>query len=471
MPFRKYSIVRILTFLTLTMIIFFLSKDIGMFWDNVLFASKMGNHLYLNGLFNINIPVEFDPGHPPFLAFINALGWKIFGHTLTVSHLMMTPFIFGFFWQLYHLIKFFIDRPLYQVGAFIIILADPTISSQLVLVNPQIIQLFFFLLAVNGIIRNQSAGKIIGLAFLGIVTYRGMMMCAGIFCFELCKYLIADKKSIRGFFTNKRIVEYGFGGLPAITYVVWRLITKGWLQTHPDSPWTELWHFVGITDFFRNIAVLLHRYLDFGRITIFLFLAIILITRKRLLGDRNIQILLILAVSVDLITAIISLFSMNAMGHRYYIASYLTFILLAYIIIIQLPRFRIEIYLLLLTMLVGGNFWIYPDKIDQGWDSSLAFYPYFKLRHEVIQYMDENKIPIEKTASFFPNNVKLDEVDLQGDTRAFEIFDGTNKYVMYSNIYNLKDNEFEILQNNYLPIKEFKHNRIRIELLQSKVSD
>jgi hypothetical protein len=122
-------------------------------------------------------------------------------------------------------------------------------------------------------------------------------------------------------------------------------------------------------------------------------------------------------------------------------------------------------------MLVGGNFWIYSDKIDQGWDSSLAFYPYFKLRQEAIRYMDESKIPVEQTASFFPNNVKLDEVDLEGDSRAFEIFNGNNEYVFYSNIYNLDVTEFELLNSNYLPLKEFRHNRIRIELLQLKTPE
>ena len=49
-----------------------------MFWDNVLFASKMGNQLYYNDLFNWTMPDSFDPGHPPFLGFLLAITWKIF---------------------------------------------------------------------------------------------------------------------------------------------------------------------------------------------------------------------------------------------------------------------------------------------------------------------------------------------------------------------------------------------------------
>ena len=54
-------------------IVFSFSYDFGMFWDNVLFASKMGNQIYENGLFNWTMPNEFDPGHPPFLGFLLAI--------------------------------------------------------------------------------------------------------------------------------------------------------------------------------------------------------------------------------------------------------------------------------------------------------------------------------------------------------------------------------------------------------------
>ena len=61
----------------LGLIALLVSYEYGMFWDNVLFASKMGNHLYENGIFDWTIPDNFDPGHPPFLAFLLAVAWKL----------------------------------------------------------------------------------------------------------------------------------------------------------------------------------------------------------------------------------------------------------------------------------------------------------------------------------------------------------------------------------------------------------
>jgi len=444
------------------------SLNEGMFWDNVLFASRMGNQLYHNGLFNINMPIEFDPGHPPFLAFINALGWKLFGHKLWVSHLMMTPFIFGFFIQLYVFIGHFIDKPFLRLAAFLLICADPTLSSHLILVNPQIIQLFFFLLSINGIIQRNSFYKIIGLAFLGIITFRGMMMCAGIFIFELLSHVIIDKKRFSVFFNKKLLLEYLIASIPAISYVTWRLITKGWLQSHPGSPWSSLWQFAGITDFLRNLLVLANRYFDFGRIGIFIFLIYILVKKKTLLNETHAKSLLILALCVDLVTIIVSLFSKNTMGHRYFMASNLAFTMLAFYLLLQFPRSGKWIYSSLLLLLVTGNLWIYSDHISQGWDSTLAHVPYFKLRSEAVHFMDEHKIPIEKTATFFPNTAKLDLIDLKGDQRSFQPFTGENEYVFYSNVYNLTDNDFKILYTNYESIATFSKCRIRVVLYKKK---
>ena len=60
-------------FLILGVLIFFVSKKFGMFDDDILFGSKMGNQLYYSSIFNWSMPDSFDPGHPPFLGFILAI--------------------------------------------------------------------------------------------------------------------------------------------------------------------------------------------------------------------------------------------------------------------------------------------------------------------------------------------------------------------------------------------------------------
>lgn len=155
------------------------------------------------------------------------------------------------------------------------------------------------------------------------------------------------------------------------------------------------------------------------------------------------------------------------MGHRYYIPSYLSLGLLSFLLIKEYKVKKI-IYVGLLSSLILGNFIVYPDNVSQGWDSSLAHLPYWNLRRNAIEYMNAKQIPVQETASFFPNKTTIDNVDLNRDMRSFIGFSGTEKYVLYSNVYNLSDEELKILYRNYYSLKLFEKRYVRVEIMQKK---
>jgi hypothetical protein len=62
---------------------------------------------------------------------------------------------------------------------------------------------------------------------------------------------------------------------------------------------------------------------------------------------------------------------------------------------------------------------------------------------------------LQKLEVFFPNYTTLDLIDLKGDKRSFEKFNGKNKYVFYASTYNLSDEERDLLNNNYIILKKF----------------
>jgi len=448
-------------------IVLFVSRNVGMFWDNVLFGSKMGTYLYENGLFNFNIPDLINPGHPPFLAFVQAVGWKIFGRTLFVSHLILFPFVFGFLYQLQILVSKYVSSHFYRLLAWVLVLCDPTVSAQIVLVGPEIILLFFFVLSVNSILSNRPYIKAVALAFLGLSSFRGMMICAGLFAFEFLNYVWINKNSLKSFLKLKTILPYVIGSIPSILFIIWRIHTKGWIQD-PNSPWAECWQIVDFQGFIRNIIVLVQRYFDFGRIAIFVFLSVIFIRNKKQFQNRDVKQLSLLAIFSVILVIIVSLIYTNPFGHRYFVTSFIPIILLSFTVLQRLSKNKKIIYFLLFISLITGNLWIYPKRISQGWDSSLAHLPYFNLRREAIIYMDKNKIPIEKTATFFPNSNKIDDVDLTGDKRKFVAFDQQNDYVFYSNVYNLSDNNYDVLDKSYKPIKEFHSFLIKVVLMKRK---
>jgi hypothetical protein len=466
----KMNYKQLIILLLLSVIIVLGSLKFGVFWDSVLFVSKMGNPLFDHGILNWeSIPVESDPGHPPFLATLMAAGWTLFGKSLAVSHLMMLPFVFGLLWQLFIFVSVFVKDRKLQILAYILVVADPTLLSQLVLVNFEVIQLFFFFVALNAVLKNNRPLKIIGLAFLGIVSFRGMMLCAGVFLIDMLICIFDKKNNFKSFFTKQLLIEYVIAATPAVLYLVWRLAVKGWIISNPLELWGSAWQFTSfqefLKNFLRNVIVLGHQVTDFGRLVPILFILAALIIKRKIIKWKHIRPIMIIMVFSTIIICVISLLINNAMGHRYYLPVYLAIGLLAFLLLQEFKAKKV-IYIGLVASLVSGHFIVYPDKFAQGWDASLAHIPYWELRRNAIDYFDDNQLPISETASFFPNNTAIDNIDLNGDMRSFAQFTGKEKYVFYSNVYNLSDNEFDALHQNYTTIKTFEERNVRIEIMQ-----
>lgn len=467
---RFMDLKKTISLAVLSVFVVMISMNIGIFWDNVLFVSKMGNPLFYNGIFRWNsIPLESDPGHPPFLATYMAIGWRLFGRSLSTSHWMMFPFIFGLLWQVCSFICYFIKEKSFQFWAFILVIADPTFLSQLVQVNPELIQLFFFFMALNATLQKKVSLKIIGLAFLGIVTYRGMMLCAGIFLIDVLMHIFIREENLKSFFTKQIITTYLIAAIPAVLYLTWRITAKGWISSHPLETWGNAWLFSSVGDFLRNlirnILVLGQRFIDFGRLIPILFILITLYLKRREIEWVKIKPVLLIIFFSTIVICIISLIIRSPMGHRYFIPSFLSLGLLSFLLINEYKYKRI-IYLGLLISLLSGNFIVYSDSYSQGWDASLAHMPYWKLRRNAIEYMDNRHLPVSETASFFPNCTSIDNVDLNGDMRSFISFSGTENYVFYSNVYNLNDDELELLHHNYHILESFNSGKVRVEIMQ-----
>ncbi len=461
---------RIISLSIISAIIVFLSLDFGMFWDNVLFGSKVGNELFQNGIFNWgSISIANDAGHPPFLATLLAAGWKVFGKSLAVSHWIMYPFIFGALWQLYAFTSYFVKGKLQQALAFVLVVADPTLLSQVVLVGPEIIHVFLFFMALNAMLRNDLYLKVIGLALLGLVSYRGMMLCAGLFLIDMTIYTLINKRTFKSFFSKSTFFIYLISSIPSVIYIVWRLVVKGWVISQPLHQWGSALQFTSFTDFLinfaRNLLILGFQFADFGRLVIILFILFTFYKKRKNIKWEKYNYLLAIAICSTIIVVVTSLIIKNTMGHRYYVVSYISIALLSFVLIKEYKN-TIAIYVSLLLALIMGNFIVYSDSFAQGWDSSLAHLPYWNLRHKAINYMDGANLSIDKTATFFPNSTTIDNIDLNGDQRSFINFTGIEQYVFYSNVYNLTDKELQTLKQEYHVIKSFEQRNVRIEIME-----
>jgi hypothetical protein len=165
------------------------------------------------------------------------------------------------------------------------------------------------------------------------------------------------------------------------------------------------------------------------------------------------------------------LWAKNLLGHRYLLTIYLTFSILSAKVLFAPyvnKTLRLVLIGLWLVSIATGNLWIYPDKVSQGWDSTLAHLPYYKLRKQAIEYIDHQNIDINDVSSFFPNTSSIDEIELNGDKRSFKNYEKDSKYVLYSNIFNVSDQIYDKFKREYILLEEFKSNGIFIKIYSKK---
>jgi hypothetical protein len=159
-------------------------------------------------------------------------------------------------------------------------------------------------------------------------------------------------------------------------------------------------------------------------------------------------------------------------GHRYLIPVYLCASLLAVHLTIHVIFVHIKSKAWIIAFflsLLSGNFWVYPDKVSKGWDSSLAYLPYFDLREKMISYIKKEGIPMGNISSVFPNEVSFDIIDLSNDTTRFNGKMLKSPFVFYSNVYNdYSDDDLDELKLKWKKKKEFCKGQVRVTLYEKQ---
>lgn len=458
------AFVNLTPFFILAITATWLVSDNIFFWDTVQLSAKHATFYFENNFSKLLLPDSFDSGHVPAFGMYLAACWKLFGKSLLVSHFAMLPFLLGIIWQSHQLLKKFISHK-YLYFVLILFLLDPTLLSQATLVSPDIALVFFFLLALNSVLSQKKIIISIAVAGLSLTSMRGMMVAFSILILDLIFTLkIENFKSIFLQLTQKAVI-YSPALIIFLGYNIYHFKEKGWIGYHEDSPWSECFQRVGFKGVLYNIGILGWRFLDFGRVFLWItFFTIGMLFYKNIKNDTKVKTLLFIFIIILGSLSISFVLYKNLSGHRYILPAILSFSLLtSYLVfeIISSERIKYLIFSLLVIGLITGNMWIYPREIAQGWDASLAHFPYYELREKMLSYMDEQEIQTEEVASFFPDNVEIKYLDLSCNELGHTSFSPENNYVLYSNIFNdITDGEWHMLENEYFVLKEYKKSGI-----------
>jgi hypothetical protein len=404
-----------------------------------------------------------------------ALIWKIFGRSLVISHLAMFPFICGILWQLQKLIAKFVKKE-YAGWVLLLVFFDPTLLSQLTLVSPDVPLVFFFLMGLNSMLENKRKRLSLAIVCLFLTSMRGMMVSFCLLIIDIIKNITFSKLFKETFASLlKRSLIYLPAFIIFISFSTYHWLEKGWIGFHNNSPWAGLFERVGFKGFLFNIGILGWRIVDFGRIGIWIVFSILLVKYKRdIFKIRETRLLFLIFIIFLVFLPANMVWAKNLLGHRYLLPIYLSFSLLcANILFTQQvgKKLKIALISLWLVSITTGNLWVYPEKISQGWDSTLAHLPYYKIRLQALEYMDKRGIDYSNVQSFFPNNSRIDDVDLNNDQRQFVEFNNSRDYVLYSNVFNVSDKDYDLVRNQYSIIKHFKSGLLYIDICKKNDSN
>jgi hypothetical protein len=405
--------------------------------------------------------------------------WKIFGRTLIVSHLAMLPFVIGIVYQGLKLARSLFSSKWYPLAG-LIILIDPTLLAQSTLVSPDVLVVFFLLFAINSILNGKRFLLILSLAGLTLASMRGMMCAAALFISE--SVLLAFRsKTVTGSFIpagviktlKDKLISYLPAAAIALAFFSWHYYKTGWIGHHENMPWAEFFEPADLKGAIFNVFILGWRLADFGRLLIWITGAFCLwhfLHHKPLLPDEFKMTLILFAVLLFILGGTL-ITHRNLSGHRYLLPVYLTFTIsvLYYFFNIADDKLPKKLFsAVMITGLLSGNFWVYPDTVSKGWDSSLAYLPYFPLRENMMDYMNENNIKPDETGTGFPNEDSFDLIDLNGNNNSFSSKDlAASRYMFWSNIYNeFSDAELDSLKS-WEKIKELKSCQVRIILYKN----
>jgi len=128
-------------------------------------------------------------------------------------------------------------------------------------------------------------------------------------------------------------------------------------------------------------------------------------------------------------------------------------------------KFFFPIYISVFTLFLLGNTWMYPKTISMSWDTTLQHLPYYALRNKMMVFIENEKIPIDKIASAFPNKATLEMIDLNGiEKYVISINDPNAEYYLFSNIMNDVKNDLQSIREKCTLVKRFEQGFIFVEL-------
>jgi hypothetical protein len=404
------------------------------FWDTVQLGSKQAHYFFEQDKFSLLLPDQIDSGHFPFFGMYLSLWWKVFGKSLWISHLAMLPWILCIAYAAGKLSRLLFERP-YQSLVVILICIEPSLLAQVSLISPDVVLIAALLLSLVFFVAEKRWYLSISLLLMALISLRGFMLVMAF----LAAVIIIRKLHKNRHEWLKWINIFLPALLSNVLFFLYHYYQKNWVGFHEASPWAPSFAGVSTLEILKNFCLLIWRWLDFGRIWVFIAIAW-LMYKSKIHRNPSILFVQVLLMATACIFLLVTVGFQSLTAHRYYLPGYLL-VLLIFCHFLFRSKFtesvKKQIYVLVLMGLLSGHLWIYPDKIAQGWDSSLAYKPVMTLYPKLYDYLREKSIPPSEVSAFFPFLSEEKFLFLNDRDETFNDFSSSRtKYILMSNLNN-----------------------------------
>jgi hypothetical protein len=439
-------------FCTLLFVLHF--SDKFFFWDTITEVSVPAN-FYFDTDFHLSFfSHQNATGHPTLIPLYLAAVWKIFGRSLFVSHLALFPFVFGTVYLLYRYVSKSAIGNSTLFFVFFLTILDPTLLAQASMITFDIPQIFFFLLCIISCVEKKNFLLLLAFTGLCLINLRGIICGTGIIIYYFSDAYFLKRK-IKS--TDLLLFVPGLVSFLAVLFVF--LGHKHWtIREFVLSQWTGLSEFTSFGRFLKNTLILSWRLVDYGRVgafSIFVYLIYKVMKNKSLYDDFFKQTFLI-TISQMIVFFPLTIVFTKYIGHRYFLPIFIPLTICAGYWILKYSGYPRILFSVTGGLLISGYFWVYPENIAQGWDATPAHWPYYEVRTKMLSYIKDESIPYTEIGSFFPNLGSFKNTDLSLDSTSFKEADpGSDKFILFSNIFNLPDTDISVLKNRY--IWEIRH--------------
>ncbi|WP_010134003.1 hypothetical protein [Ochrovirga pacifica] len=445
---------------------FIYTADVPFFWDAIT-KSERATWFYDHHFSQWVVPTKINSGHPPLWTLLLAFSWKVFGKTLLVSRALLLVVNCLVVLQLHQFIKNYGSRNLAN-SAYLILLLEPTYLAQTTILNNDVLMLFFCLLAANSIFKNRIlyAVAITGVLFCNL---RGILFFGGFMLWDLVvRFLKFYHKQSR----LSVVISYVVPTLIFLAFLGYQYQILGWILKSPSPNWQTQREVAGMVAILKNGIAMIWVFLDYGRFSFWIIGALlcwVCYKNKRKLNAKGKKMIaLFLCV---LVVQTLLIFSTNPIGHRYLMFLYLVglFIVINLMHIVWSQKQAILVKTGVAFFLVSAHFWIYPSKIPQGWDSSLAYLNYFEIKRNMYNYVLDQNLPMDQIGT----KTRNPSPSIESLSTGFQPYTYCNqikevKYYLFSNIENSTlDDEIDTLEKDWKLVKEFQKKGVFIRLYQA----